>query len=119
MSVGRSAMVRGGLFYSNKGAPTMEGAFTERKVQKCISHNRYDRQWRSQRRCTHHERVGKANIAPSQQVAESTYLSAKTILEFNIEVPRRHYVRPADFEPVLPSFLSSLFIVNLNYYIFS
>ena len=42
------------------------------------------------------------NIVPSQQVAESTYLSTKTILEFNIEVPRGHYVRPADFELVLP-----------------
>ena len=42
------------------------------------------------------------NIVPSQQVAESTYLSTKTILEFNIKVPRGHYVRPADFELVLP-----------------
>ena len=30
MSAGGSAMVRGGLLYSNKGAPTMERAFTER-----------------------------------------------------------------------------------------
>ena len=42
------------------------------------------------------------NIEPSQQVVESTYLSTKTIVEFNIEVPRGHYVRPADFELDLP-----------------
>ena len=30
MSAGGSAMVRGGLLSSNKGAPAMEGAFTER-----------------------------------------------------------------------------------------
>ena len=34
--------------------------------------------------------------------AGSRNLSTKTILEFNIEVPRGHYVRPADFELVLP-----------------
>ena len=30
MSAGGSAMVRGGLLSSNKGAPAMEGALTER-----------------------------------------------------------------------------------------
>ena len=30
MSAGGSARVRGGLLSSNKGAPAMEGAFTER-----------------------------------------------------------------------------------------
>ena len=70
MSAGGIVMVRGRLLSSNKGAPTMEEAFTERSrlsaklrrgVQKCISHNRYDRQWRSQRRCTCHHRIDKTH----------------------------------------------------------
>ena len=38
------------------------------------------------------------SIVPNHQVAESTYLSSKTILEFVIFAPRGHYVKPSDFE---------------------
>ena len=41
------------------------------------------------------------SIVPNHQVAESSYLSSKTILEFVISVPRGHYVKPSDFELVL------------------
>ena len=37
------------------------------------------------------------SIVPNHQVAESTYLSSKTILEFVISVQRGHYVKPSDF----------------------
>ena len=42
------------------------------------------------------------SIVPNHQVAESTYLSSKTNLEFVISVLRCHYVKPSDFELVLP-----------------
>ena len=42
MSAGGSAMVRGGLLSSNKGAPTMEGAFTERNDRTDSPRNFYE-----------------------------------------------------------------------------
>ena len=56
MSAGDSAMIRRGLLTSNKGAPTIEVAFTERNDvadyprnfdEAYRNHNRYDRQWQS------------------------------------------------------------------------
>ena len=41
-------------------------------------------------------------IIPVRQIAESSYLSSGTALKFNIIVLRREYIRPADFELVLP-----------------
>ena len=122
MSAGGSAMVRGGLLSPNKGAPTMEGAFTERNDGVDYPRN-FDKAYKNVSAITDMIDNGDLredvlatiewakpinyqnefdNILPSQQVAESTYISTKTILEFNIEVPRGHYVRPADFELVLP-----------------
>ena len=122
MSAGGSAMVRGGLFSSNKVAPTMEGAFTKRNdgvdyprnfdevyknvsaITNMIDNGDLRQDVLATIECTklinYQNEFG--NIVPSQQVAESTYLSTKTILKFNIEVPRGHYVRPVDFEIVLP-----------------
>ena len=115
-------MVRGGLLSPNKGAPTMEGAFTERNDGVDYPRN-FDEAYKNVSAITdmidngdlredilatiewakpiNHQKEFD-NIIPSQQVAESTYLSTKTILEFNIEVPRGNYVRLADFELVIP-----------------
>ena len=120
MSAGGSAMVRGGLLSSNKSAPTMEGAFTKRNDGVDYPRN-FDEAYKNISAITDMIDNGDLredvlatkewakpinyqnefdNIVPSQQIAESTYLSTKTILEFNIEMPRGHYVRPADFELV-------------------
>ena len=122
MSAGGSAMVRGGLLSSNKGAPTLEGEFSKRNDGVDYPRN-FDEAYKIVSAITGMIDNGDLredafatiewkkpinyqnefdNIIPSQQVAESTYLSTKTILEFNIEVPKGNYVRPADFELVLP-----------------
>ena len=114
-------MVRGGLLSSNKGAVTMEAAFTDRNDGVDYPQN-FEEAYKNVSATTDMIDNGdlredvlatiewaKAinyqneydSIVPSQQVAESTYISTKTILEFNIEVPRGNYVRPADFELVL------------------
>ena len=41
-------------------------------------------------------------ITPVRQIAESSYLLGRTVLEFNILVTRGQYIRTADFELVLP-----------------
>ena len=41
-------------------------------------------------------------VSPSKQTAEVTYLTGGTVLEFNVIVPMGQYVRPADWELVLP-----------------
>ena len=115
-------MVREGVLSSNKDVPTMEGAFIERNDGVDYPRN-FDKAYKKVSAITDmidnddlREHVLTTiewakpinypnefdNIVPSQQVPESTYLSTKTILEFNIEVPRGHYVRPADFELALP-----------------
>ena len=123
MSAGGNAMVRGGLLSSNKGATTMEGEFTARNNGVDYPRN-FDEAYKNLSAITDMIDNGDLredalatiewakpinyqnefdNIVLSQQVAESTYLSSKTILEISIEVPRGHYVRPADFELVLPA----------------
>ena len=122
MSARGGSTVRGGLLSSGKGAPTMEGAFT--KINDGVDYPRdFDEAYKNVSAITDMTENGNlredvlatiewakpinyqnefAKIAPSQQVAESTYLSTKTILEFNIEVPSGHYIRPTDFELVSP-----------------
>ena len=121
MSASGSAMVRGGLLSSNKGAPTMEGTFTKKNdgvdnprnfdeahknvsaISDMVDNSNLREDVLATIECAkpinYQNELG--NIVPSQQITESTYLSTKTILEFNIEVLRGHYVRPADFELVL------------------
>ena len=41
-------------------------------------------------------------ITSVRQIAESSYLLSRTVLEFNIINTRGQYIRPADFELVLP-----------------
>ena len=41
-------------------------------------------------------------ISPSKRTAEATYLTGGTVLGFNVNVPTRQYVRPADWELLLP-----------------
>ena len=41
-------------------------------------------------------------ITSVRQIAESSYLLSRTVLELNIIITRGQYIRPADFELVLP-----------------
>ena len=94
MSAGGSAMVRGGLLSSNKGAPTMEGAFTKKKdgvdyprnfneahknvsaISDMIDNTNLREDVLATIECAkpinYQNELG--NIVPSQQIAESTYL---------------------------------------------
>ena len=98
MSPGGGAMVRGGLLSSNKGAPEMEGAFTERNDATEYPQN-FDEAYNNVPATI--EMIEKDelredmlstiewakpinfqndydSIIPNHQVAESTYLSSKT-----------------------------------------
>ena len=68
-------MVRGGLLSSNKDAPTMEGAFTERNDGVDYSQN-FDEAYKDASAitdmipiCTRHHRMGKTH-KPSKQIRQ-------------------------------------------------
>ena len=122
MSAWGGAMVRGGILTSNKGMPAMEGAFTGRNDTMDFPRN-FGEAHRNVKTTIEMLETGNVteeivealpwtkslnfqykykNINPTYQIAESSYLSDKTILEFVIEVPRGSFIKPADMELVLP-----------------
>ena len=122
MSAGGSAMVRGNTLLSNNGAPANEDAFTETGGSLNYPRN-YNEAYKNMQTVTDlfgngvveeelaipgqlewakPSNLFNEKITSVRQIAESSYLSSGTVLEFTIIVPRGQYIRPAGFELVLP-----------------
>ena len=115
-------MVRGNTLLSNNGAPANEDAFTETGGSLNYPRN-YNEAYKNMQTVTDlfgngvvEEELAipgqlewakpsnffNEKITSVRQIAESSYLSSGTVLEFTIIVPRGQYIRPAGFELVLP-----------------
>ena len=122
MSACGSAMVRVSAISSGKDAPVNENAFTEQGDSLNYPRNYHDALKNTENfiRLIDKEEVEEDVlntldwaktlnfqdsydiISPSKQTAEATYLTGGTVLEFNVIVPKGPYVRPPDWELVLP-----------------
>ena len=122
MSADGSAMIRASTIFSNKDATTNENAFTEHgdslsypwnyhgalenteTVIRLIEKGKVEEDvldtldWAKP--LNFQDSYEKSSL--SKQSAEATYLTGGTVLECNVIVPTGQYVRPADWEMVLP-----------------
>ena len=107
MSAGGGAIIRGSTISSNKGAPAREEAFIERNVgvdypQQFVEVYKNMEAFNEmldkvevredvQNSIKQAKPINFQNeydaIVPTKQIAESTYLSSGTVLEFNLVIP--------------------------------
>ena len=115
-------MIRGSTISSNKGAPAREGAFRERNngvdYPGC-----FDEAYKNMEALTEMLDKGEVRedilnskewakpinfqneyngIVPTRQIAESTFLSSSTVLEFNLVILNGNHTVLSDFKLILP-----------------